>query len=430
MNADTFFLIKVVCAIIGSLFGLTGALFTFLDTAENEKTEKTQAWFRGKWEAINKSRWLSLPENTTRWLLSSKNSLLKLEKQVPPRFLNLIGLTIPFLLFASCFIYWGMKIAFLAFIISAPIISFIILGRFPLIFVQMGLAKLFVIPLLAVFIITGLLTTFLWLQIILHQNPNSAAIVMSLLAPVFWMAISLLLLGPIHVYTFGEKRKKKELEDFLIYLSIGVVGGLTITLWAMAIGHLVEPSAYVPQTLQMLISNVIFDGLTMAITFAILSKALSKDGLFRLPIGILLDIVVAGVFAICSLYFGLIFTDKALSLQETFHVLFARSADNTYWGLSPYFWVMHTTFIPTLLYLSLILFCWIAKALLIPVKWFFGLGQENKNPLKLTGLLLGVFAAIFGGLYVGFGLLQERAKEIEHKQGTPAVVENNANKST
>ncbi|MET0751905.1 MAG: hypothetical protein ABWZ66_00965, partial [Pyrinomonadaceae bacterium] len=202
-----------------------------------------------------------------------------------------------------------------------------------------------------------------------------------------------------------------------------VAGGFTVTLLALSVGHLVEPSAYVPQTLQMLISNVMFDGLTMAITFAILDKALSKEGMLRLPAAIVLDIIVAGIFAVSSLYFGLIFTDKAIGLQEIIYILFARSADNSHFELSPYFWVMHTTFIPTLLYLSMILFCWAAKALLIPVRWFFGKGHEHKNPLKLTATLCGIFIAIFTVLSLAAGSAQERIKDLKSNQISPVVNE-------
>ena len=56
---------------------------------------------------------------------------------------------------------------------------------------------------------------------------------------------------------------------------------------------------------------------------------------------------------------------------------------------------MHTTFIPVLFCIVVILFGWFAKAFLIPVKWFFGKGQEHKNPLRLTVAFCGLLFTMF-----------------------------------
>lgn len=410
MNADTLYIIKVIFGVIAAIFALSTAIFTFVDTAQNEKTENTQAWFRGKWEAVNNSRWLSLPENSTRWLLNSRIFLSELIHQLTDKDITiqfLLG-SIPILLFIACFIYWGQLIAFLSLIFSFPLlISAISRNLANKIFET---SKYYIIAVVAV---SGLLTAFLWLQIILNLNLYYAALIMIVFIPFFWIAAFLPLIA---VGELTNLRIVGSREDAIAVFLVGVAGGFTATLLALLVGHIIEPSAYVPQTLQMLISNVMFDGLTMALTFTILSKALSKDGLLRLPVAILLDVLVAAIFAICSLYFGLVFTDKAIGLRVTIYILFARSADNTHFELSPYFWVMHTTFIPTLLYLCMILFCWASKALLIPVRWFFGLGQANKNPLKLTAGLCGIFAAIFTILFFGANSVHERAKDLKLNQ--------------
>jgi hypothetical protein len=82
---------------------------------------------------------------------------------------------------------------------------------------------------------------------------------------------------------------------------------------------------------------------------------------------------------------------------------------------------MHTTFLPTLLYLFFILFCWTGKALLIPARWFFGKGQEHKNPLKLTAMLCGIFAALFGILYFVTDAAYQRAKEKDSTRTQTAI---------
>jgi hypothetical protein len=423
MNADTFYLIKVIFAAAAVIFGLLGAVFTFADQVENERAEKTQAWFKNKWEAIDGSRWFTLPEDTTRWLLHSRSLILRVfdglfeKREIVPRILLLC---ITFLSFVGCVLYWNIFIACLSIFFTGPFIIIGIFGKhIPNFFDR--LFERFEWYLVISIFVSGIGTLVLWLQIIIRQELYYAAVIILLFVPFFWIAA----LMPVATLSdFLLDVNSKEWTDSLTLFSFGIAGGFTITLVALAIGHIVEPAARVPQTLQMLFSNVIFDGLTMALTFTILSRALSKDGLLRLPMGILLDIVLAAIFAVLSLFLGVALTEKALGLAEILYILIGRSSDNSHFEFSPYFWVMHTTFIPTLLYLSLILFCWIGKTMLFPVRWFFGKGQENKNPMKLTGLLFGVFATIFGGLVVLTGLLQERAKEVQTRPNQPNMIEN------
>lgn len=418
MNADTFFLIKVFFGVIAAIFGLSGAIFTFLDTAQNEKTERTQAWFEEKWNRINNSGWLNLPEKATRWLLDSRTRLAEWinEIQFADIIVRVLFFSIPVLFVIACFFYWGITIAIFSIFPTIPFLIYAVTNEIP----GGGFSRTIKSVIALSMIASALLTTFLWLQIILRQDLYSAALITLIFIPFFWIATYI----PVMVLAVMLSLEESEWGHAVLLFSTGVASGFTVTLLAMSFGHVAVPSAYVPQTLQMLISNMMFDGLTMAVTFAVLSRALSKEGMLRLPIAILLDVLIAGVFASSSLYFGLAFTDNALNAQETLYVLFARSADNSHFEFSPYFWTMHTTFIPTLLYLLLILFCWVGKALLIPVRGFFGLGQENKNPFKLTAGLCGIFAAIFTILFFVTGSVQERAKEMQAKPAQPAVIEN------
>jgi len=67
---------------------------------------------------------------------------------------------------------------------------------------------------------------------------------------------------------------------------------------------------------------------------------------------------------------------------------------------------MHTTFLPTLIYLIFILVCWLGKVLLKPIEWFFGKGQENRNPVKLTVALFTLISVILGFLSYAAGNLE------------------------
>jgi len=189
-----------------------------------------------------------------------------------------------------------------------------------------------------------------------------------------------------------------------------------VTYFAFLIGNIANHEVPVPQTINMLLSNALFDGLTMVATLAILKWAIAERSAFRLPLAIGIDIFLCAVLACGSLYFGLFFSDYRLSMGEVVLVLFARAPDNSGFELGPYFWAMHTTFLPTLFYLSFILFGWFSRCLLQPVLWLFGVGQTHKNPLKLTAGILGFVSSVFFALYLGMGLVEEyvKGKQVKH----------------
>lgn len=148
----------------------------------------------------------------------------------------------------------------------------------------------------------------------------------------------------------------------------------------------------------MLIINALFDGLTLLVTFGLLSWAIKKKPDFRIPIAILFDFIMASVFACASIYFGLIATEYALSIPQSINILFGKSIDGNSYVLGPYFWVMHTTFIPTAVYLFVIFISWLGKIFLVPIHWFFRVGISSSNPIILTGGLIGFIGALLGFL--------------------------------
>ena len=229
------------------------------------------------------------------------------------------------------------------------------------------------------------------LEIAIHW----AAFIMVVLLPLYWFIILIPLVIPSLIW---DKDMSESTTNDLLLLSMAVTASFTITFLALLVGHLAVPDLWVPQTFQMLASNVVFDGVTMVATFSILSRAVACPGMFRILAAVWLDFVVAALLACCSLYFALVFTERALSVGEILNILIFRSPDGAGFELGPYFWVMHTTFLPTLSYLALILLAWTGKALLIPVSRFFETGSRNPNPLHLTSMLFGIFLAIFTAL--------------------------------
>lgn len=386
MDAGNWWLIKIILGTLAAIFGLLAALFTFRETAQNQEHEKTRTWFRQKWESINKSKWLSLPEKIISWILRIKTHLkpdLLSKISYEKWFKKILWISAPILLGLGCFLTWGIYAAIIAVILTLPIPLQDFSG-----IVEDFLDKMPEFFLLLYFAMTyGMIGTLLTLQI-LNADIIIAFLAMLVLFPFYWAII----IAPVIV--FLEEYSKFD-SGKLFPFSFAAAISFTVTFFAILLGHLANPSAWQPKTFQMLMSNVIFDGFTMVVTLMILSWAIKGKSTLRIPIALFFDIVIAALFACCSLFFGLVFTEKALSLKSILYILMARSPDGTITELGPYFWAMHTTFLPTLVYLSIILFGWLGKTLLIPIKWFFGLGQEHKNPLKLTAGLFGLIAAIF-----------------------------------
>jgi len=176
----------------------------------------------------------------------------------------------------------------------------------------------------------------------------------------------------------------------LFIFSLSVI----LTLFSLMIGHSFMPDFWVPKTTRMIISNFLFDFFTIYTTIFLLRWAVKKKSTYRIPMAIVIDIFFSAIFACFALYFGLIFSDKSLSIIETLNVLIAKSPDGNTFQYGPYFWVMHTTFIPTAIYLLLIIFSWLVKIILIPAVYIFG-ELEKQNPLYVFSVIFGLIASIF-----------------------------------
>jgi hypothetical protein len=295
-------------------------------------------------------------------------------------------------------------------------------------------------------------TCAVWLALLLQMRIGWAAIVMLVLFPVYG-AMGSHVLGA----TGGLLEKRLGIvfrtTDWVFLFGAGMSLSLAVTLIALVMGHLCRPNAWVPQTLQMLLCNVVCDGLTLIATLKIMKGAIYRtekrhvwrDGIpywarempvrddlpilapdlvreevsvvpraYPIPLACLLDIAVGALLACVSLWAGLAFTAHALSPVQVTRVLIARSVDGSEWAIGPYFWAMQTAFLPTLAYMTAILLMWVGKAVLLPVHWVFGRARVADRPLALAAGLVSVIAALFGVLAYTAASIQE-ARE----QGTP-----------
>lgn len=396
MTEQNFWIVGVILKFIGGVFLLLTALFAFLASLNNEKTEKTKAWFQKKWEVLNKSSWFQMPEMIISFILNAEKKIsnylvISIEKNLSKRLLFLSA----FLLFnSSVLILFGYKFVIISIIISIPIISMIV-GKLstydaPWIYSALPIPEFLVLTFLVLPFILGAI---FWFSIALNSSLTISIISTIISIPCFVVFINGIMTILEEINNNYSAEDTEELT-FFIGLSVGI--SFSITFIAFLIGNLISDQSYVPQTFQMLISNVLLDGLTLFLTIKLLHWSLQKKSWTRIPFVILLDMIIAAILACLALYLGLAYTEQQLSLTEIVYILIGKSPSGEGFELGPLFWAMHTTFIPTLIYLLFIGIGYMGKLILTPIKWFLGKGQEHKSPLSLTSTLCGLLAAIFG----------------------------------
>lgn len=273
-----------------------------------------------------------------------------------------------------------------------------------------------------------------WWKIALKVPLRYALFSAFVLVPILgaWMSLGAFYLSQI-VKALWKRRTSSPVSAHVLLLGFSITVSLLVTFIALFVGHIVDPAAWVPQTAQALVSNVIFDALTVAATAWLFSRAAdiqsssrwsASEGsvpqsevmvmvrqltslelfIFRpvskrlsVPAAVSLDLVLALLFACASLWCSLASTVNALTIHQVLRVLIARSVDGRRWQAGPFFWMMHTTFLPTVVYVLLVLLAWWTKATLGPVRWFLGRAQhQDINPIGLTARLIASMAAMLG----------------------------------
>ncbi len=182
-------------------------------------------------------------------------------------------------------------------------------------------------------------------------------------------------------------RKAREAVVNIRTIAIGVAGGASVsfavTLIAIMIGrqfHSGGATTDISPLPRLFFANAFFDGLTLIFTVWLVGQAVkASEGPMnrflaaptrstlqgaRLALGatgglivlLLIDILFAGAFAVGSLYFALQGTDWAVSPQGALFVLFGLSPDGNALRFDTAFWIMHTTFGPSVLFLLALLY--------------------------------------------------------------------------
>lgn len=409
-------IIKDSFSIISGFFGILAALFFFIEAMHNKKTDNIKERFRRLWKFLGETRWYIIPETLITKFIDILNkvtffshkimgySIFK-EKTIPfvvtINFVSLItalyfnyniriSIIVACLIFPFCAMWlddlvFNRKVPhnkFIRYTLYLPIFisNLIVLGLFPSYLIE---------PTLQIICLTSI---FFWVKLIITYPIYSSTLLLLLIFPVFWTGLALGLFGSIAKLAPNMFVKARKIG---VSFAIGISFSIVITLIALSIGHYYEPSKYVPQTPQMILVNMFFDGLTLIVTVFLLSWASQKYIIVRLPVAIAIDFFMASLLALLSLFFGLYLTDHAISAKQSMFIFIGKSSDGLTYEYGPLFWVMHSTFLPTIIFLSVLFIGWLLKLFLLPIKWIFGKAILNNNPLKLMGSFFALLATCF-----------------------------------
>ncbi len=394
MKDSSILIVKTVCLAIAASAGIFAAWFELRDRWQTEDDrQRTRTYYRKIWQTIQQTGLLLLPEKAITEFLTAKTAFVAKARGLLDSLPDWLFITLIFTAPVVGFVAgWLASGRILALVLGVP------LTVFPLLYFL--LETNMITPsenttidsvIITVFCLCWLATGLALLKVVLDLNIVLATLVMIVFFPVYALFIGIPLVG---LADNAGRSQESKANWFVFGMTLAV--SFSLTLIALLLGNVADSTCWVPKTMQMLGSNVIFDGLTVLATIMILTLAVPPQRRIPIPLAICLDVAVAAVFAWASLYCGVAFTDRHLSIIETARVLVALSPDGGRFEIGPYFWAMHTTFIPTLLYLILITLCWVGKLLVLPVASILSRGAVVERPHRLTAGVFLFIATVFG----------------------------------
>jgi hypothetical protein len=179
----------------------------------------------------------------------------------------------------------------------------------------------------------------------------------------------------------------------------GVSLSFILSAAAVLLGTLFLPQARPNLSPQLMLANALFDGLTLMVTMAIFRWVVRgpKWVMSKLLIALPLDLAIACLFAVASLYVALLGTDAEVAPPALGYVLIGHDPMVPHhWQFGPYFWVMHSSFVPTLVVWFVIVSAAMIAFLLIFFGSFFQDPARAPKPLVAIGTIVGAWGALLG----------------------------------
>jgi hypothetical protein len=89
-----------------------------------------------------------------------------------------------------------------------------------------------------------------------------------------------------------------------------------------------------------------------AITILLLEAAVEEK--ISLAEALAADVIVAGIIAVIAFHWGTLGSPYSLALPSVWRLMLGQTPSGGTWQLGSFFWLIHTTFLPTAIYFSLI----------------------------------------------------------------------------
>lgn len=207
-----------------------------------------------------------------------------------------------------------------------------------------------------------------------------------------FIATTVLLLFSKKLLEVEIREKQVQAVNFSIIVSLLL--GLPVILLVIVLG-VFSYSNYLLYYVRLLLVNLIFDVITLVITWRFLNLLLKANTLLSSIILIVLDLITAAMLAFGALYFGLIGSSMSLTILEVWNILFFKLRDESSFGIDPYFWIMHTTFIPSLIHLAILFFALMARYLTLPFLKLFQDASVADKPHYATATTFAFIGSIF-----------------------------------
>jgi hypothetical protein len=401
------FVVRLVLWGIAGVFAFGAAWFQFRESGQTEaQKQETRRFYQEKWEALERSSLRNLPNLVVGWLLSAVSELPAFAHRATELWFRSHRTWLIFVWVWCILIGVGIAVTFswysglIAAVGSFVLVKLTARDDWPK---RQGV----------VLGVAGLAAAILWPRAALTLPVWGAASLMLVTLPFLAPALGFV------CGAFAEKFPQLTVDRWTLF-GFSVAVSMAITVLALAVGALAVPRAAIPRTNQLLSANILCDGITVSGTILILRYG-TVERKYPIPVAVCLSLVAAAALACFSLWIGVLGTDLQLSIPAVFHVIVGRNPSGASLELGPFFWSMHTAFIPTATYLLLVATCWIGRLLVLPVHGLFARGKQIDNPHRHTAMLFALMAVIFGLLGSGVGFIQDRPTDGVQVQPPAAV---------
>lgn len=419
MTKDEWFVIQLITAILAGICGFFAAILVFLEFVVEESR---QLFFKIRLkEFLNKIRSSRLVDLPNGILASVTGANYFVSKWLSKAYFSPIGYIIitlfNLLVFYSAVVIWMIQDMIIVYAIAMVIYSVLYLSLC-IIFLSSYKKKLERAKQLIFEFFTWLFGAGFYLFPLVYMLTNMTVIYIN---AIYLFIPSLLgsfsILYTLAIFLDNSILILKRL--FLIekpfngknnYLLFTVANSLSYSIIATGLsiflGNIVSDNE-VLITGQMFKANWICDLLSGMFFSALFFTGQKKKNVLLL---IAVSFIISAAFSYLSLFFSLLDTYDEPSPQEILNTMFMRTREGNHWEIGPYFFLMHTTFIPIFSFLSILIIATCVKLWIKVVALALGLiSQDQVNTFKAFAALLGIFVTLFSALSTISGIFKDKA---------------------